>query len=58
MFLLFPFQNTIVVPVYSTKNRAGTDGQRLIFEAYLRNTDHVSKWILRGVCLILNTDGQ
>lgn len=52
----FVFQNTIVVPVYATTNRAGIDGSGLIFEAYLRNTDHMSKWILRGLCLVLNTD--
>lgn len=55
---LFAFQNNIVVPVYLTKNRAETDGLGLIFEAYLRIRDHPSKWILQGVCLILNTDRQ
>lgn len=57
-FSLSLSQNTIVVPVYSTVNRAGNGGHGFVFEAYLRNTDHASKWILRGVCLILNSDRQ
>lgn len=50
-------QNSFVTPVYMTskRNRNGNnDG--LVFETFLRSTEHTNHWILLGVCLILNRD--
>lgn len=49
-------QNTLRTPVYTTSNRRNAMGVGLVFEADLRTTEHLSHWILQGVCLILNTD--
>jgi dynein heavy chain len=31
-------------------------GVGLVFEADLGTSEHISHWVLQGVCLILNTD--
>lgn len=31
-------------------------GEGLVFEANLATAEHISHWVLQGVCLILNTD--
>lgn len=49
-------QNTLRTPVYTTSNRRNAMGVGLVFESDLRTTEHLSHWILQGVCLILNTD--
>ncbi|KAK0163654.1 hypothetical protein PV327_007315 [Microctonus hyperodae] len=49
-------QNTIKTPVYTTSNRRNAMGEGLVFEADLNTNNHVSLWILQGICLILNTD--
>ncbi|XP_043285223.1 dynein axonemal heavy chain 10 [Venturia canescens] len=49
-------QNTIKTPVYTTSNRRNAMGVGLVFEADLGTTEHISWWVLQGVCLILNTD--
>ncbi|XP_012151823.2 dynein heavy chain at 89D [Megachile rotundata] len=49
-------QNTLKTPVYTTSNRRNAMGVGLVFEANLATTEHVSHWVLQGVCLILNTD--
>ncbi|KAI4497255.1 hypothetical protein M0802_007739 [Mischocyttarus mexicanus] len=49
-------QNTVKTPVYTTSNRRDAMGRGLIFEADLSTEEHVSHWILQGVCLLLNTD--
>ncbi|XP_014779882.1 dynein axonemal heavy chain 10 isoform X2 [Octopus bimaculoides] len=49
-------QNTIRTPVYVTSQRRNAMGVGLIFEADLATTEHISHWVLQGVCLILNTD--
>ncbi|XP_051175007.1 dynein axonemal heavy chain 10 [Leptopilina boulardi] len=49
-------QNTIKTPVYTTSNRRNAMGRGLVFEADLGTTEHISHWVLQGVCLIMNTD--
>ncbi|KAJ8924399.1 hypothetical protein NQ315_007195, partial [Exocentrus adspersus] len=49
-------QNTLRTPVYTTSLRRNAMGVGLVFEADLRTTEHISHWILQGVCLVLNTD--
>ncbi|GAB1598225.1 dynein axonemal heavy chain 10 isoform X2 [Argonauta hians] len=49
-------QNTIRTPVYVTSQRRNAMGVGLVFEADLATTEHISHWVLQGVCLILNTD--
>lgn len=49
-------QNTFHCPVYVTSDRCNSLGEGLVFEAHLNTTDHKSKWILQGVCLLLNAD--
>ncbi|XP_072375297.1 dynein axonemal heavy chain 10-like, partial [Diabrotica undecimpunctata] len=49
-------QNTFRTPVYTTSQRRNAMGVGLVFEADLRTTDHISHWVLQGVCLTLNTD--
>ena len=49
-------QNTLWTPVYTTSDRRNAMGVGLVFEADLATKEHVSHWILQGVCLLLNTD--
>ncbi|KAL0279460.1 UNVERIFIED_CONTAM: hypothetical protein PYX00_001008 [Menopon gallinae] len=49
-------QNTLRTPVYTTSLRRNAMGVGLVFEADLATRDHISHWILQGVCLVLNTD--
>ncbi|XP_011639724.2 dynein heavy chain 10, axonemal [Pogonomyrmex barbatus] len=49
-------QNTFKTPVYTTLNRRNTLGVGLVFEADLATPEHISHWILQGVCLVLNID--
>lgn len=49
-------QNTLRTPVYTTSLRRNAMGVGLVFEADLRTTEHISHWVLQGVCLVLNTD--
>lgn len=49
-------QNTLKTPVYTTSQRRNAMGVGLVFEADLGTTEHISHWILQGVCLVLNTD--
>ncbi|XP_025092040.1 dynein heavy chain 10, axonemal-like isoform X1 [Pomacea canaliculata] len=49
-------QNTLRTPVYVTSLRRNAMGVGLVFEADLATTEHISHWVLQGVCLILNTD--
>ncbi|CAF0871119.1 unnamed protein product [Rotaria sordida] len=49
-------QNTFRCPVYVTSDRRNAMGVGLVFEADLATHEHISKWVLQGVCLILNTD--
>lgn len=49
-------QNTFRTPVYVTSERRNAMGVGLVFEADLATTEHLSHWVLQGVCLILNTD--
>ncbi|XP_076621651.1 dynein heavy chain at 89D [Colletes latitarsis] len=49
-------QNTFKTPVYTTSNRRNAMGEGLVFEANLATPEHISHWVLQGVCLILNTD--
>jgi len=55
---MFPFQlqNTFRTPVYVTSERRNAMGVGLVFEADLFTTEHISHWVLQGVCLLLNTD--
>ncbi|KAM8866758.1 dynein axonemal heavy chain 10 isoform 2-T2 [Synchiropus picturatus] len=49
-------QNTLRTPVYTTSLRRNAMGVGLVFEADLLTTEHISHWVLQGVCLCLNTD--
>ncbi|XP_046412623.1 dynein axonemal heavy chain 10-like [Neodiprion virginianus] len=49
-------QNTLKTPVYTTSNRRNAMGVGLVFEADLATTEHISHWVLQGVCLLLNSD--
>lgn len=49
-------QNTLRTPVYTTSLRRNAMGVGLVFEADLRTLDHISHWVLQGVCLTLNED--
>ena len=49
-------QNTFRTPVYTTSERRNAMGVGLVFDADLATTDHISHWVLQGVCLVLNTD--
>ncbi|XP_062273833.1 dynein axonemal heavy chain 10 [Scomber scombrus] len=49
-------QNTLRTPVYTTSLRRNAMGVGLVFEADLFTTEHLSHWVLQGVCLCLNTD--
>ncbi|XP_014674920.1 PREDICTED: dynein heavy chain 10, axonemal-like [Priapulus caudatus] len=49
-------QNTLRAPVYTTSMRRNAMGVGLVFEADLATTQHISHWVLQGVCLLLNTD--
>ncbi|XP_011874224.1 PREDICTED: dynein heavy chain 10, axonemal [Vollenhovia emeryi] len=49
-------QNTFKAPVYTTSSRRNALGVGLVFEADLATPEHISHWILQGVCLVLNTD--
>lgn len=49
-------QNTLKTPVYTTSLRRNAMGVGLVFEADLGTSEHISHWILQGVCLTLNTD--
>jgi dynein heavy chain len=49
-------QNTFRTPVYMTSQRRNAMGVGLVFEADLATHEHISHWVLQGVCLILNTD--
>lgn len=49
-------QNTFRTPVYTTSDRRNAMGVGLVFEADLFTAEHLSHWVLQGVCLILNTD--
>lgn len=49
-------QNTLKTPVYTTSLRRNAMGVGLVFEADLGTPEHLSHWVLQGVCLVLNTD--
>lgn len=49
-------QNTFRTPVYTTSDRRNAMGVGLVFEADLSTSEHISHWVLQGVCLLLNTD--
>ncbi|CAM4852615.1 unnamed protein product [Rotaria socialis] len=49
-------QNTYQCPVYVTSDRRNAMSVGLVFQADLSTHEHISKWVLQGVCLILNTD--
>ncbi|VDM31178.1 unnamed protein product [Hydatigera taeniaeformis] len=49
---------TLLTPVYVTSARADADGRGLVFEADLPMDQEfgANRWILQGVCLLLNDD--
>ncbi|KAJ2996626.1 Dynein heavy chain 10, axonemal [Globomyces sp. JEL0801] len=48
--------NTFRTPVYTTQLRRNAAGVGWVFDADLSTNDHISHWVLQGVCLVLNTD--
>ena len=55
-YIIIFFQNTLRTPVYTTSDRRNAMGVGLVFQADLATTEHISHWVLQGVCLLLNTD--
>ncbi|KAG5670791.1 hypothetical protein PVAND_001030 [Polypedilum vanderplanki] len=49
-------QNTFRTPVYITSKRRNAMGNGLVFEADLATNIHPNRWVLQGVCLMLNDD--
>ena len=54
--MLLYLQNTLRTPVYTTSDRRNAMGVGLVFQADLATAEHISHWVLQGVCLLLNTD--
>ena len=54
--LIIPLENTLWTPIYTTSDCCNAMGVGLVFEANLATKEHVSHWILQGVCLLLNTN--
>jgi dynein heavy chain len=48
--------NTFRCPVYFTQARRNAMGVGMVFEADIATREHMSHWVLQGVCLVLNTD--
>uniref|UniRef100_H2ZL84 Dynein axonemal heavy chain 10 n=1 Tax=Ciona savignyi TaxID=51511 RepID=H2ZL84_CIOSA len=48
-------QNTLSTPVYTTSMRRNAMGVGLVFIADLHTSEHISHWVLQGVCLTLNS---
>ncbi|KAI8916282.1 dynein heavy chain and region D6 of dynein motor-domain-containing protein [Gorgonomyces haynaldii] len=48
--------NTFRTPVYTTQLRRNASGVGWVFDADLSTNEHISHWVLQGVCLLLNTD--
>jgi dynein heavy chain len=42
--------------VYITSKRRNAMGNGLVFEADLATSVHPNRWVLQGVCLMLNDD--
>jgi len=49
-------KDSLKTPVYVTQNRKNAMGVGLVFEADLHTEEHLSHWILQGVCMVLNID--
>jgi dynein heavy chain len=47
---------TFRTPVYVTQQRKNAMGVGMVFEADLATHEHISHWVLQGVCLVLNID--
>ena len=48
--------NTFKTPVYVTQARRNAMGVGLVFDADIKTREHISHWVLQGVCCVLNTD--
>jgi dynein heavy chain len=48
--------NTFKTPVYVTQARRNAMGVGLVFDADVKTREHISHWVLQGVCLVLNID--
>jgi len=48
--------NTFKTPVYVTQARRNAMGVGLVFDADIKTREHISHWVLQGVCLVLNVD--
>lgn len=49
-------KDQLKTPVYVTQNRKNAMGVGLVFEANLKTEEHISHWVLQGVCMVLNID--
>lgn len=49
-------KSSIPVPVYLTSKRGNPVGSDCVFEANLNTLIHKSFWILRGVCVLMNSE--
>jgi len=49
-------KDNLKTPCYVTQNRKNAMGVGLVFEADLTTEEHLSHWVLQGVCLVLNID--
>jgi len=49
-------KSSITIPVYMTSKRGNLMDDSCVFQANLNTLVHKSFWILRGVCVVMNSD--
>lgn len=49
-------KSSISIPVYVTSKRGNSIDNNCVFEANLNTLVHKSFWILRGVCILMNSE--
>lgn len=49
-------KSSISIPVYVTSKRGNSVDNNCVFEANLNTLIHKSFWILRGVCILMNSE--
>lgn len=49
-------KNSITIPVYVISKRGNSINDNCVFQANLNTQLHKNFWILRGICVVMNTD--
>lgn len=49
-------KSSISIPVYVTSKRGNSIDDNCVFEANLNTLLHQSFWILRGICIVMNSE--